>query len=145
MKRKKLLAVLLASAMTISMAACGNDSAESSTPSESTGTESTESSAASEEVSSETPAGEPEQEAVVAELKPLANKEYGTDYVSLYSQFGKETSIADVIEDEETGFAYIERDGVRYQLGLDFLSMAMVYSRVWLNIPPIPTGDRRWL
>ncbi|WP_276952063.1 ABC transporter substrate-binding protein [Acetatifactor muris] len=128
MKRKKLLAVLLASAMTISMAACGNDSAESSTPSESTGTESTESSAASEEVSSETPAGEPEQEAVVAELKPLANKEYGTDYVSLYSQFGKETSIADVIEDEETGFAYIERDGVRYQLGLDFLSMAMVYN-----------------
>ena len=64
----------------------------------------------------------------MAELKPLANKEYGTDYVSLYSQFGKETSIADVIEDEETGFAYIERDGVRYQLGLDFLSMAMVYN-----------------
>ncbi len=57
----------------------------------------------------------------------LKNAEYGTDYVTLYSEFGKDVSIADVTEDEN-GFAYIERDGETYELGLDFLTMAMVYN-----------------
>lgn len=63
-----------------------------------------------------------------AETKSINGKEYGMDYTSLYSQFGKETTIADVTEDEETGLCYIEKDGVEYELGLDFLSMAMVYN-----------------
>ena len=63
-----------------------------------------------------------------AETKSINGKEYGVDYTSLYSQFGKETTIADVTEDEETGLCYIEKDGVEYELGLDFLSMAMVYN-----------------
>lgn len=63
-----------------------------------------------------------------AETKSISGKEYGVDYTSLYSQFGKETTIADVTEDEETGLCYIEKDGVEYELGLDFLSMAMVYN-----------------
>lgn len=63
-----------------------------------------------------------------AETKSINGKEYGVDYTSLYSQFGKETTIADVTEDEETGLCYIEKDGVQYELGLDFLSMAMVYN-----------------
>lgn len=69
-----------------------------------------------------------------AEMRTLAGKEYGVDYVSLYSKYGKETTIADVTEDEETGFCYIEKDGVQYELGLDFLSMAMVYNTT-------PAGD----
>ena len=63
-----------------------------------------------------------------AETKSINGKEYGVDYTSLYSQFGKDTTIADVTEDEETGLCYIEKDGVQYELGLDFLSMAMVYN-----------------
>ena len=63
-----------------------------------------------------------------AETKSINGKEYGVDYTSLYSQFGKETTIADVTEDEETGLCYIEKDGVQYELGLDFLTMAMVYN-----------------
>ena len=63
-----------------------------------------------------------------AETKSINGKEYGVDYTSLYSQFGKETTIADVTEDEDTGLCYIEKDGVEYELGLDFLSMAMVYN-----------------
>ena len=63
-----------------------------------------------------------------AETKSINGKEYGVDYTSLYSQFGKETTIADVTEDEETGLCYIEKDGTQYELGLDFLSMAMVYN-----------------
>ena len=53
---------------------------------------------------------------------------YGIDYESLYDSFGREVTIADVTQDPETGFAYIEADGERYELGLDFLSMAMVYN-----------------
>ena len=63
-----------------------------------------------------------------AETKSINGKEYGVDYTSLYSQFGKDTTIADVTEDEETGLCYIEKDGVQYELGLDFLTMAMVYN-----------------
>ena len=43
-----------------------------------------------------------------AETKSINGKEYGVDYTSLYSQFGKDTTIADVTEDEETGLCYIE-------------------------------------
>ena len=69
-----------------------------------------------------------------AETKSVVGKEYGVDYTSLYDQFGKDTTIADVTEDEETGLCYIEKDGVEYELGLDFLSMAMVYNTT-------PAGD----
>ena len=57
----------------------------------------------------------------------VAGKEYGTDYESLYDHFGKEITIADVEEDDE-GLAYIVVDGKEYELGLDFLTMAMVYN-----------------
>lgn len=63
-----------------------------------------------------------------AETKILDGKEYGVDYTALYEQFGADVSIADVTEDPATGFAYIERDGQQYELGLDFLTMAMVYN-----------------
>ncbi len=61
----------------------------------------------------------------------VANKEYGEDkdYISLYDKFGKEASIKDVEEDEDTGLAYFNApDGKKYELGLDFLTMAMVYN-----------------
>ena len=57
----------------------------------------------------------------------VAGKEYGVDYSSLYDQFGKEASIADVTEDEN-GLAYLNVNGESYELGLDFLTMAMVYN-----------------
>lgn len=61
-------------------------------------------------------------------LWAINGKEYGVDYTSLYEKFGKETTIADVEEDEDTGLCYITKDGVEYELGLDFLTMAMVYN-----------------
>ena len=68
------------------------------------------------------------------ETKSIAGKEYGVDYTSLYSQFGKQITIADVEEDEDTGLCYITVDGEEYELGLDFLTMAMVYNTT-------PAGD----
>lgn len=61
----------------------------------------------------------------------IANLVYGADYVSLYEKFGSEISIADVKEDIDSSGRhnpYIEKDGQKYSLGLDFLSMAMVYN-----------------
>ncbi len=68
------------------------------------------------------------------DVMALANKEYGTDYTRLYEQVGKDITIADVIEDPDTGFAYINVDGEMKLLGLDFLSFAMVYNNT-------PAGD----
>ncbi|MBQ7955871.1 MAG: hypothetical protein IJ282_08970 [Lachnospiraceae bacterium] len=115
---KRLLALLLASVMTVSLAACGGNGNENVNG----GQESTPSTSAGD-TQETTPVSD-----VVEEVKSIIGKEYGTDYVSLYEQFGKEVTIADVTEDPNTGFAYIERDGVQYELGLDFLSMAMVYN-----------------
>ena len=116
---KKLFALLLALAMVLSLVACGgNDNKPSS---------STPGSTSAGTSSQETPE-DPADTVQVAELKSLSNKEYGVDYVSLYSHVGKDVTIDMVIEDPATGNAYIELDGVRYTLGLDFLSRAMVYN-----------------
>lgn len=137
MKNKKFLAFALAAAMTMSMAACGNEPGESSENSSQGTSEnssgSSESGSGSEESGSEDASDSSSQDeadanVVDAELKSLSGKEYGTDYVSLYSKYGKDITIADVTEDEDTGNAYIVKDGVRYELGLDFLSMAMVLN-----------------
>lgn len=110
---KKLLALLLAVTMVLSMAACGgNKTVETTAP-------------AAEVTAAPT---DPADEVVVAELKSLNNKEYGVDYVSLYSVCGKGTTIDQVIEDESTGDAYIEYEGEEHLLGLDFLSRAMVHN-----------------
>ena len=68
------------------------------------------------------------------QVMTLGNFKYGEDYTSLYEKYGKDITIADVEEDEETGFAYITVDGEKYELGLDFLTMAMVYNTT-------PAGD----
>ncbi len=74
----------------------------------------------------------------------LVGKEYGEDkdYISLYEKYGKEVTIADVTEDETTGIAYITKDGTKYELGLDFLSRAMVYNvEVPANSDKYKTAD----
>ena len=111
---KKLLALVLAAVMVFSLVACGGDKpAETKAP---------ETTPATTAPATEAP------ELNIAEQKSLANKVYGEDYVSLYSKFGKDVTIDQVIEDPETGFAYIEIDGTLYTLGMDFLSYAMVYN-----------------
>lgn len=62
----------------------------------------------------------------------VSGLKYGEDYTSLYEKFGKTISIADVKEEVDSvtnkRTPYIEKDGKKYFLGLDFLSMAMVYN-----------------
>lgn len=53
---------------------------------------------------------------------------YGVDYKTLYDQFGKEAD-ASKLTFKSNGLAYQTfSDGKEYELGLDFLSMAMVYK-----------------
>ena len=115
---KKSLAAVLALVMTAGMlTACGDTTASVS---ESTSTDSS----VSETVT------DPADEYWCDEfdVMSLSSKEYGTDYTSLYEAVGKDITIADVTEDPDTGFAYITVDGEQHLLGLDFLSMAMVYN-----------------
>ena len=116
-KTKKLLALLLALVMAFALVACGggnNNTTNNTTP----------------PANNTEPSNEPtEPEYVPTGAQLLEGKEYGTDYQSLYDQFGADVSIADVTEDSSTGLAYLKApDGKEYELGLDFLTMAMVYN-----------------
>lgn len=111
---KKILALLLVVVMALSLVACGGETVETTTA-----TGNTEAPATTEEVVAEE---------VISSIQMLNGKEYGVDYVSLYEQLGADVTIDQVIEDTATGLAYIEVDGTEYELGLDFLTMAMVYN-----------------
>ena len=49
------------------------------------------------------------------------------NYQSVYGKIGKNVTLENVREDTD-GRAYASVDGVEYELGMDFLSMAMVYN-----------------
>ncbi len=54
--------------------------------------------------------------------------EYGVDYESLYDKFGSEAD-ASKVKFKDNGLAYQTfSDGTEYELGLDYLTMAMVYN-----------------
>ena len=57
-------------------------------------------------------------------LKDVVSRE---NYQSVYEAIGKEVRIDEVREGAD-GRAYVVKDGTEYELGMDFLSMAMVYN-----------------
>ena len=143
---KKTLTILLAFLLMLQLTACGEDplgTSEATTTEEvttvapttkevTTEEPTTEETTTEEETTEETTEAEPDPMDVYkdSEFAPLVLDHYiyGTDYESLYDTFGRKITIADVSEDAETGFAYLEADGKKYLLGLDFLSMAMIYN-----------------
>jgi len=50
------------------------------------------------------------------------------DYTSVYETIGANITIDMVEEDPDTGLAYVTYEGTKYELGMDFLSYAMVYN-----------------
>ncbi len=50
-----------------------------------------------------------------------------TDFTSVYSKIGSKVTI-DMVEEQDDGTAKVTVDGITYELGMDFLSMAMVYN-----------------
>ncbi len=51
------------------------------------------------------------------------------DFTSVYDMIGSNITI-DMVEEDENGIAWVTYEGTKYELGLDFLSMAMVYNAV---------------
>lgn len=49
------------------------------------------------------------------------------NYRSLYEEIGEKITV-DMVEEKEDGRAYVVYEGKEYELGMDFLSMAMVYN-----------------
>jgi len=100
MKMKKFLVALFALVAIFCLAACG---------------------------SSEDPAkkDDPKEEAKLEEVSD-ADIVKITDYTSVYEKIGASVKIDQVTE--ENGLAYVTVEGVKYELGMDFLSMAMVYN-----------------
>ena len=47
------------------------------------------------------------------------------DFTSVYDKIGSKVTI-DMVTEDENGFAFVTVDGKKYELGMDFLSMAMV-------------------
>lgn len=128
--KKRILSLLLAMVMLFALAACGGggETQESTDPGNS-------------DTPTNTDPGDTQapEETTYYQTKPiLSSYEYGVDYTDLYTYMNTEKviSIDEVWEDESTGLAYLERDGVRYELGLDFLTMAMVYNCA------VPEGGR---
>lgn len=50
-----------------------------------------------------------------------------TDFVSVYDKIGTKVTI-DMVEEDANGLAFVTYEGTKYELGMDFLSMAMVYN-----------------
>ncbi len=143
---KSLVVIMLVAAMVLSTA-CGkkNDAPATPTSAPSQGTDTTQ-----QPTDTTTPAGtdttapsdgdtttvDPVEKYWCDEfdVMTLDKYEYGKDYTALYEQVGKDITIDDVIEDPDTGFGYINVDGELHLLGLDFLTMAMVYNNT-------PCGD----
>ena len=49
------------------------------------------------------------------------------DFTSVYKKIGSNITI-DMVEEDEDGIATVTYEGKTYELGMDFLSMAMVYN-----------------
>ncbi|MBR6784077.1 MAG: hypothetical protein IKM32_05215 [Clostridia bacterium] len=106
---KRILALVLACVLSVfAFAACDNDGETTSTTS---GNESTN-----------------EQPKATYQEIDLADVVEHKDYTSVYDMIGTKVTIDMVEEDEDTGLAYVTVDGVKYELGMDFLSGAMVYN-----------------
>ena len=52
---------------------------------------------------------------------------YRENYTSVYEKIGTRVSV-DMLREDANGLVYATVDGVEYELGMDFLSMAMVYN-----------------
>ncbi len=116
---KRILALVLALVMCVSVfAGCSGE----------TETKTTEPKTTTEPQSTETQPTEPSEEVYVPQY---VENEDGSivhaSYTSVYEKIGKEVTI-DMVTEDENGLAYIEYEGTTIELGMDFLSMAMVYN-----------------
>ena len=63
------------------------------------------------------------------EIDPADAVEHA-DYTSVYDMIGSKITVDMVEEDKNTGLAYVTYENVKYELGMDFLSMAACLSLI---------------
>ena len=68
-----------------------------------------------------------DKDKVVYQDIDLADVVSRDDYTSVYEMIGSKVTI-DMVEENADGLAFVTVDGTKYELGMDFLSMAMVYN-----------------
>lgn len=73
----------------------------------------------------------PKEEVVYQDIDDNDAKVHA-DFTSVYDEIGSKITIDMVNEDPDTGLATVEYEGKTYELGMDFLSWAMVYN---CNVP----------
>lgn len=142
MKKRRLIALAMAAMMLLPFAASCSDSSDGNETNASTETGTSApstSDATSGGAESET---EPE---TIPEVKwnttlPEAGADGSimhTDYTSVYDKIGSKITI-DMVHEDEDGIAYVVYEGKTYELGMDFLSMAMVYNTA------VPEGSTKY-
>lgn len=131
---KKLASLLLALVMIFSLVACGGNT-DGNTTDGNNNSNSSNTGNSSNDANTGDGEGDSLEWVAPERWENLAGKEWGVDYTDLYHQFS-DVTIDEVVEDEATGLAYLERDGEEYELGLDFLTWAMVYNT------SVPEGGR---
>ena len=73
----------------------------------------------------------------------FADAVHRTDFTSVYEKVGKAVTLDNVFERD--GLAYANIDGKEYELGMDFLSMAMVYNATpTQNYPTAESAYNEW-
>lgn len=70
----------------------------------------------------------PDEDDQPSEFVHVQGTKVHEDYTSVYEKIGSQVTIDMVEEDPMTGCATVTVDGKTYELGMDFLSMAMVYN-----------------
>ena len=69
----------------------------------------------------------PPVEESIYQTKDPADAIVHEDYTSVYEAIGANITI-DMVEEDDNGVAWVTYEGTKYELGMDFLSMAMVYN-----------------
>ncbi|MBQ8249869.1 MAG: hypothetical protein IJY93_08360, partial [Clostridia bacterium] len=124
MKSTKTLALILAMLLGLgSFAACGGDSNDNDST-DTTVNEGEDTTAGEGAENS----GDADYVEAPANLAAYTGAVAHGDYTSVYDQIGKNVTIDMVTEKD--GLAYVVYEGKEYELGMDFLSMAMVYNTV---------------
>ena len=110
---KKILALLLAVLMIVSMAACKKSNTNNNSNNSNNNNNQGDKEVVYQEID--------DNDAIVH-----------ADTTSVYEKIGANITIDMVVEDPDTGLATVDYEGKTYELGMDFLSWAMVYN---CNVP----------